>query len=52
MLRALSLTLLILVAAPVSAGERPDGTVVAQENKPAQQAPKPDCERNQEGVSA
>ncbi len=52
MLRALSLILLMIAAAPVSATETRDESVVAQENKPVQQAPKRDCERNREGVSA
>ena len=53
MLRALTLTLFVLVAAPASAGEHPGGLVAqAQENKAPPQAPKGDCERNQEGVSA
>ena len=68
MLRALALTCLVLVAAPASAAESPDAARVqapetsaagpsnalaqGQDNKAPPQAPKRDCERKQEGVSA
>jgi hypothetical protein len=53
MLRILSLAFLTIFAAPVSATEAPtEPTVIAQEQRPAQQSPKRDCERKQdEGVS-
>lgn len=53
MLRILSLTLLTICAAPSFAMEAPTAnTVIAQEQRPPQQAPKRDCERKQdEGVS-
>ncbi|MBB3021120.1 hypothetical protein FHR70_004210 [Microvirga lupini] len=53
MLRILSLALLAIFTAPVSAMETStDSTVVAQEQRPPQQTPKRDCERKQdEGVS-
>ena len=51
--RILSLALLTIFAAPAFAVEAPtDTTVIAQEQRPAQQSPKRDCERKQdEGVS-
>jgi len=59
MFRALCLTALMIVAAPASASDiaspadAADAAIVAQDNqRPQQQAPKRDCERNQEGVSA
>ncbi|HEX2552087.1 MAG TPA: hypothetical protein VHL98_00200 [Microvirga sp.] len=54
MLRALSVALLVLVAMPAAAGETPQTGAVAQsqENRSPPQAPKRDCERRQEGVSA
>ncbi len=51
MLRALLLTTLMIVSVPSFATEPAQDTVVAQENKPAQQAPKRDCEKRDEGVS-
>lgn len=53
MLRILSLAFLTILAAPASATEAPtEPTVIAQEQRPAQQSPKRDCERKQdEGVS-
>jgi hypothetical protein len=53
MLRILSLAVLTILAAPAFATEAPaDNTVVAQDQRPAQQSPKRDCERKQdEGVS-
>src|SRR3712207_6963674 len=46
MLRALSLALLTIVAAPSFAAEAPTGsTIVAQEQRHPQQTPKRDCER-------
>ena len=51
MLRILAAAVLIITAAPAFAAVPTDTTVVAQENKPVQQAPKRDCEKRQEGVS-
>jgi hypothetical protein len=51
MLRAILLTTLMIVSVPSFATEAGQGTMVAQENKPAQQAPKRDCEKRDEGVS-
>lgn len=51
MLRTLLLTTLMIVSVPFFATEPAQDTVVAQENKPAQQAPKRDCEKRDEGVS-
>ena len=51
MLRILAVTVLMIIAAPAFAAEPTDTTVVAQENKPVQQAPKRDCEKGEEGVS-
>lgn len=53
MLRALSLALLMTIAAPsFTATAQKDGTVLAQQQQPSQQVPKRDCERKQEeGIS-
>ena len=51
MLRILAAAVLMITVAPSFAAEPTDTTVVAQENKPVQQAPKRDCERREEGVS-
>jgi hypothetical protein len=52
MLRVLSALLFALVAAPSFAQQAAEEAVVTQQQKPAQQAPKRDCERQQgEGVS-
>ena len=53
MLRALALVGLLVLPLHASATEPPEGVVVAQEKPPAaQQAPKRDCERRQEGVTS
>jgi hypothetical protein len=52
MLRALSLAILVISAAPAVAAELPKASVVAQQQQtPPQAAPKRDCERRQEGIS-
>ena len=51
MLRVLSALVFVVLAAPSFAEQAADETVISQQ-KPAQQAPKLDCERQQgEGVS-
>ena len=52
MLRILALGLLTTLTTPSFATEAPTGkSVLAQEQKPVQQAPKRDCEKQDEGVS-
>ena len=51
MLRILAAAVLMMIAAPTFASEPGEATVVAQDNKAVQQAPKRDCEKREEGVS-
>ena len=51
MLHILATAVLMIMATPSFASEPTEATVVAQENKPVQQAPKRDCEKREEGVS-
>jgi hypothetical protein len=52
MLRVLSALVFVVLAAPAFAEQAADETVISQQQKPAQQAPKRDCERQQgEGIS-
>ncbi len=51
MLRILAAAVLMIMVAPAFAAEPTEATVVAQDNKPVQQAPKRDCEKREEGVS-
>jgi hypothetical protein len=51
MLRILAAAVLVIMVAPSFAAEPTEATVVAQDNKPVQQAPKRDCEKREEGVS-
>ena len=52
MLRMASVLLLMTIVLPAGAEGTANATAVVQERQPAQQAPKQDCEKRTEGVSA
>ncbi len=52
MLRIATVLMLMTIAPPVGAENSADATTVARESQPGQQAPKRDCEKRTEGVSA
>jgi hypothetical protein len=52
MLYAFFLTLLLIISPPALAGNMPETGILAQEQQTPRQAPKRDCEKREEGVSA